>query len=72
MVGNIPTNTMQDFALAAIQNGLSTLQVKQGDFSFAVQKVEPNKWSTKLVVYAEIGEKEHKVNRQYVISLMPN
>ena len=72
LVGNVLTETMLDFSWDAIQNGLSSIAVEQGESAFTVTHVERTGWATKLVMHAEIGEKDHKVTRKFSIDLMPN
>ena len=72
MVANVLTNTMLDFALEALQKGLSYIKEEQGECSIAIKKVERMRWNNKLVVYAEIVEKEHAVTRRFSIDLIPH
>lgn len=72
LVGNVLTESMLDFAWQSLQEGLSSLETVQGDWSFKVKKVERTGWKNKLVMHAEIGEKGHKVTRQFSIDLTPN
>ena len=71
MVGNVLTNPMLNFALDALQNGLNPIKEEQGEFSFAIQKVERTNWNNKLIVHAQIGEKGHTATRRFCIDLLP-
>ena len=63
---------MLDFAWEALQKALGAIQTEQGECSFSIKKVERTGWKNKLMMYAEIGEKEHKVTRRFSIDLTPH
>jgi hypothetical protein len=71
LVGNVLTDTMLNFAWEALKEGLSSVKADQGEYSFAIKKVERTGWKTKLVVHAEIKQKDHQVVRRFLIDLIP-
>jgi hypothetical protein len=62
---------MLNFAWEALKEGLSSVKADQGEYSFAIKKVERTGWKTKLVVHAEIKQKDHQVVRRFLIDLIP-
>jgi len=72
MVGNVLTSGMLDFALEALQKGLSPIKEEQGERSLTIQKVERPSWNNKLVVHAEIVEKGHTATRRFAVELIPH
>jgi hypothetical protein len=71
LVGNILTDAMLNFAWEALEKGLSSLKADQDEYSFVIKKVEKTGWKTKLVVHAEIKQKDRQVLRRFSIDLMP-
>lgn len=71
MVGNILTESMLNFAWESLEKALQPVNTEQEGYSFRITKVEKSFSYNRLIVNAEIGEKEHKSSRRFAIELIP-
>lgn len=71
IVGNLVTNAMLDFAFSTMQEVLTNTKAKTDTHSFEIKKVERSSWQKKLIVQAEIAQRDHRVLCQFAIDVIP-